>query len=192
MEMNEKPRGLKKSSFSSIDSNKLFSLLELQQDTIFLDLGCGGGHYSIAASERIGEDGRIYAVDRFEDSIHALKETIRKGAIENITAIQADISKKIPVENHTVDICLMAGVFHHLVDDHSHKNTLEEIVRTLKPGGLLAFVEFKKMDGPPGPPIQMRISSDELETIVAPFGFQKKISMAIGPHHYLGLFVFQE
>jgi len=58
----------------------------------------------------------------------------------------------------------MAGVFHHLLDDHSHMDTLEEIKRTLKTGGILAFVEFKKIEGPPGPPIRIKISPDEMES----------------------------
>ena len=186
--MNHKHTGVGKSSFDSIDAKRLFSLLSLQKDFIFLDLGCGRGDYAVAATEYIGEQGRIYALDKWEEGINHLKETLARRGIGNITALQADISQGFPIENRSVDICLMAGVFHHLVEDQSYERALAEIKRILKPEGILAIVEFKKIEGPPGPPIRMRFSSKELEKMIRPSGFREKKTLEIGLFHYLTLF----
>ena len=55
--MTEKPIAAGKSSFNLVDSKKLFSELRLKENTTLLDLACGSGAYSIAASEYIGEEG---------------------------------------------------------------------------------------------------------------------------------------
>ncbi len=67
--MAEKTIAAGKSSFYLIDSYKLFSELSLKEDTSFLDLVCGRGAYSIAASGYIGEKGIIYAVDLWKEGI---------------------------------------------------------------------------------------------------------------------------
>lgn len=67
--MAEKPTATGKSSFNLIDSYKLFSEPGLKEDTSFLDLACGRGAYSIAASGYIREKGIIYAVDLWKEGI---------------------------------------------------------------------------------------------------------------------------
>ena len=47
-----------------------------------------------------------------------------------------------------------------------------EINRLLKPSGILGVVDFKKIEGSPGPPMSIRLSWDEAVSIIAPFGYQ--------------------
>jgi ubiquinone/menaquinone biosynthesis C-methylase UbiE len=82
----------------------------------------------------------------------------------------------------------MATVLHDLVEDGTHHGALKEIVRVLKPAGLLAVVEFKKMPGPPGPPEKVRLSPEELLQILVPLGFQYRDTADLGTATYLSLF----
>jgi protein-L-isoaspartate O-methyltransferase len=61
-----KPTGAGKSSFGLIDTAKFFSELDLQKGVTFLDVACGWGAYSLAASDIVGKDGQVYAVDLWE------------------------------------------------------------------------------------------------------------------------------
>jgi ubiquinone/menaquinone biosynthesis C-methylase UbiE len=87
-----------------------------------------------------------------------------------------------------VDVCLLATVLHDFVEDHISKEVLHEIVRVMKPDGLLAIVEFKKMDGPPGPPVHIRLSPEEVGQMLAPYGFSEERLVDVGPYNYLMLF----
>jgi hypothetical protein len=58
----------------------------------------------------------------------------------------------------------------------------------LGPQGSLAIVEFKKIDGLPGPPINIRLTSEEVEDMVIPYGFGNKLTVDIGPFNYLVIF----
>ena len=48
------------SSFDLIDSKKLFTEIQLEPGMTFLDVACGYGFYSIAASKYVGEAGIVY------------------------------------------------------------------------------------------------------------------------------------
>ena len=189
--MSEKPIAAGKSSFNLIDSQKLFSEIKLKESTWFLDAACGSGAYSIAASTYIGEKGKIFAFDLWEEGIHNLLSEITLKQIHNIHASVADISINIPTESHCIDVCLMATVLHDLIQDDTDGGTLEELKRVLKLNASLAVVEFKKIEGPPGPPIHIRISPEELDAKLSPHGFRKNIVTEIGPYHYLTIFTFQ-
>ncbi len=186
--MNNNPIAAGKSSFDLIDSSKLFSELQLKKNTVFLDLACGSGPYSIAASKHIGDEGKIYAFDLWREGIDNLLREVAVRQIKNIHAGVADVSRNIPIEDHSIDICLMATVLHDLIQDNTEKGTLREVKRVLKPNGLLAVIEFKKVEGPPGPPLKIRISPEELENILSPYGLRFVKTSEIGPYNYLSVF----
>ena len=189
--MKEKPTGAGKSSFDLLDTKKLFSRLQLNKNTVFLDLACGRGAYSIAAAEHIGQDGTIFAVDLWKEGIDQLRMETQSRQIQNIFPHVADVSQRIPVEDHCIDVCLMATVLHDLIQDHNHKAALEEVKRVLKQGGTLAVVEFKKIEGPPGPPVKVRISAEEVEEYLRPYAFVLREVDDIGPCNYLAIFTNQ-
>ena len=186
--MNDKPIAAGKSSFNLIDTRKFFPELNLQASITFLDVACGRGAYSLAASEFVGPSGHIFAVDLWKEGIEDLKRAVSAGKILNIEARVADVSQKIPLEDHRVDVCLLATVFHDLIQDHKDQGTLREIKRVMKPHGTLAVIEFKKMEGPPGPPIGIRISEEQVVDRLRPHSFSLIKSVDIGPYNYLALF----
>ena len=177
-----------RSSFELVDAQRLFAALQLREETTLLDLACGRGAYALAASTHIGPQGRILAVDLWEEGIEALQKEAAARRIQQIEAYVADVSRQLPFENRSVDVCLMATVLHDLIQDRTDQPALKEIQRVLKSGGTLAVVEFKKIDGPPGPPIAIRLSPDETRKHLQPFGFQSVRHVDIGPYHYLSLF----
>jgi ubiquinone/menaquinone biosynthesis C-methylase UbiE len=128
-----KPTGAGKSSFKLIDTAKFFSELDLQNGVTFLDVACGWGSYSLAASDIVGKEGQVYAVDLWEEGILNLrKEAVSKGS-QNLEAFVSDVSQNIPIENDCVDVCLMATALHDFVGDQVDRGAMKEIVRVMKP-----------------------------------------------------------
>jgi len=58
----------------------------------------------------------------------------------------------------------------------------------MKPGGKLAVVEFKKIEGPPGPPMAVRLSPEETDACLKPYDFREMATQEIGPSNYVSLF----
>jgi ubiquinone/menaquinone biosynthesis C-methylase UbiE len=186
--LKEKPQGAGGSSFQLIDAEKVLEELHLKKGNTFLDMACGQGEYAIEFSKILGEEGLIYAVDLWEENIVQLKKAVSGAGIKNIKAIVADVSKVMPIGNNSVDVCLMATVLHDLILEKVADEAIKEVVRVLKPNGLLAIIEFKKIDGPPGPPMKIRLSPNEVESLVRPFGFIKNELKEVGEYNYLMTF----
>jgi ubiquinone/menaquinone biosynthesis C-methylase UbiE len=183
-----KPTGAGKSSFGLIDTAKFFRELDLKKGITFLDVACGWGFYSLAASDIVGKEGQVYAVDLWEEGILNLrKEAVSKGS-QNLEAFVSDVSQKIPIENDCVDVCLMATALHDFVGDQVDRGAMKEVVRVMKPEGILVIVEYKKKDGPPGPPKPVRLSPQEVDTLVSAYGFRQNHLTEISANHYLQIF----
>jgi len=186
--MQHKPIAAGGSSFNLIDSPKLFSEIELKAGMTFLDVACGFGYYSLAASRYVGNTGLVYSVDLWKDGIDHLKNQINEQKINTIQAILADVTQRIPLKNSSVDMGLLSTVLHDFILEKTEDAVLKEINRVLKPDGKFAVIEFKKIESHPGPPIAIRITPAEVETRVAPQGFQIIKTVEIGESHYLSLF----
>ena len=186
--MPENPIAAGSSSFDLIDPARLFAALELRKDTVLLDVGCGIGAYALATAEKLGVKGTIYAVDLWEEGIATLSREISLRRITNIHPLVADVSRKIPVADRSIDVCLMATVLHDLIADRTADGTLREVERVLKPDGRLAVVEFDKVEGPPGPPRAIRLSPAELDAVLVPRGFTPLTMTAVGPYNYLTIY----
>ncbi len=182
---NHHPIGAGKSSFELIDANVFFGELKLTAGMTVLDLACGRGAYSLALSERVGSTGTVFAVDLWEDGIAMLKQEAESRGIQNIIARVANAGRQMPLEDGSIDLCMMCTVLHDFVLDGNVDEVLSETVRILKPGGILAINEFEKIEGPPGPPITSRLSPARVEMILSDHNFKKIGQIGIGPYNYL-------
>jgi ubiquinone/menaquinone biosynthesis C-methylase UbiE len=177
-----------KSSKAFLNAERVLQETGLKNGDKFLDVGCGEGHFSIAASKIVGNKGKVYAIDSYEESIVVLQQQIHWESIGNIEAIVADVTKKMPLPRAIIDVCLMANVVHGFLANGEVPSVMTEIARVMKAGGTLAVVEFQKIAGPPGPPISIRMTPEELEDLISGYGFKKNKVAEVGPFHYAAMF----
>jgi ubiquinone/menaquinone biosynthesis C-methylase UbiE len=170
-------------SISNVDS--VLQNLSLTPSTVFADLGCGSGNYTIAIAQAVGPNGVVYAVDVWEDGLNELRRSAALIGLANIVTVHANINEHIPLDEGTVDTCFMATVLHDLLRDSTGEVAMGELLRVLKPGGRLAVIEFKKVENGPGPLLSVRISPEQIREIVKPFGFVEQRVIEVGPFNYL-------
>jgi ubiquinone/menaquinone biosynthesis C-methylase UbiE len=185
-----KPAGAGKTSFDLIEADRFFSILAPEPGETVLDAACGPGRYTLFLAGRKIPGLRIVAVDLWEDGIQSLRKTLSTNRIDGVTAQVADISRRIPIETAQVDLCLMATVVHDLIEAGTDQGAFSELCRVIKPGGRLAVVEFKKMEGPPGPPLAIRLSEEDLAEYLAAYGFVQETAEEIGAVLYFSVFRF--
>jgi ubiquinone/menaquinone biosynthesis C-methylase UbiE len=189
-EMGKNPKGAGKSSFELINSDKLTDRLPLKPGSTVLNLACGKGTYSTFLSKIVGDTGLVYAVDLWKEGLQILGKEIEEKNIANILPLLNDATEQIEIDEYSVDVCLMATVLHDFEEMDKAGAVLKQIKTILKPGGRLAVIEFKKIEGPPGPPVKIRLSEDEVEKMVTGYGFKKIKTDDIGDYNYL--MTFQE
>ncbi len=166
------------------DPQLVFRELNLKEGDCVLDLGCGPGDYSVRASQLIGNSGIVYALDRNHDAIVDLRDKFVSVGLKNIKAEVCDITGPLPVKDSSVDICFISTVLHSLNLTDIEKTLFCEIERVLKPSGRVAIIECKKEAQPFGPPIDMRISPEELEGTITQYGFERISQSDLG-YNYL-------
>ncbi len=174
-----------KSSRDILSAEVILKAADINKGDIFLDAGCGDGYVSIEASDRVGSDGKVFAVDVYPDSIDIVKNEINKRNLKNIEAIVADITQELPLKDNSINLALMSNVLHGFVDGGEVDQVMSNIVKVLKPKGIFVVVEFRKIEGSRGPPFHVRISPEEVSDILQNYGFEVVDSYEIGEYHYM-------
>jgi ubiquinone/menaquinone biosynthesis C-methylase UbiE len=185
MSNGQKPHGAGRSSFEFVDFDRILQSLSPTPSSVFLDIGCGRGRFTIAMAESIGPRGKVYGIDAWQGGLDELDDQAAARNLKNIETINANANEHIPLEDSTIDVCFMATVLHDLLRDASGEVAMDEVARVLKPDGKLVIVEFKKIEESPGPPLNVRLSPEETEKVVTSFGFVKDEVADAGPFHYL-------
>jgi ubiquinone/menaquinone biosynthesis C-methylase UbiE len=170
-----------KSSESFIDKDIILRELSIFPGQTILDAGCGNGYMSKEFSRLLNNTGKVYALDPDKEAIEKLKEE-SKGT--NIETIEADITKKTPIDESSIDLIYLSTVFHGFQGDQI-ASFQKEIKRLLKPNTLLAIVEIQKQETPFGPPLDIRFSPEELKQTI---NLTPKSFVEVGQYFYMQVF----
>lgn len=178
------PTAAGKSSFDHVDQETLFSYLEPDNNSVFLDLACGAGRYSLALAERVGQDAVIHAIDLWEEGIASLSRSAADAGLTSVKPRVGDVTAPLPLDADSVDVCLMATFLHGFPPEQQDA-ILAEAARILTPGGALVVVEFRKIDHGPGPGMDRRLSADDVARLAARRGFALERTDQAGEYTYL-------
>jgi ubiquinone/menaquinone biosynthesis C-methylase UbiE len=179
LNVNRNRPGKGPSSFWMHDSERVFAAIGLCEGQRFLDLGCGPGDYSLAAAHIVGPSGWVYALDIWQAMVELLESETRSRKIENLTAMFADIASPLPFPNNAVDACLISTVLHMPKMTREIPSLSAEVHRVLAPGGCLAIIEVNR-DSDTGPPKNLRLSPEGLESQLSAAGFLRKGLVDLG------------
>jgi SAM-dependent methyltransferase len=123
--------------------------LKLKPEDAVADIGAGSGYYTRRLAKLVGEKGVVYAVDIQQEMLDLLTNKMAEAKIHNVKAVLGDIKDpKLP--RASVDLALLVDVYHEF--DYPYE-MIEGICAALKPGGRIAFVEFRGED--PKVPIKL-------------------------------------
>ena len=181
-------RGQGPSSYWMQEPGIVFDALEICSGLSILDMGCGAGDYTLQAARMTGPLGQVTAVDNWPPTVDTLKTAANAAGLPQIQCLTADITKPpLPIKPNIMDLCIAFTVLHSFGTENSRKHLFFEAARVLKSTGRLAVMECKKQEMPFGPPIQMRISPQEVERLAAACGFKKIGDTDLG-YNYLTMF----
>jgi SAM-dependent methyltransferase len=121
---------------------KLLRAAGLKPGLKVLDVGCGPGAFTIPASEIVGENGFLYAVDIHPLAIKRIKEKIVESGIVNIKPILTNASN-MRLLKQEIDLVFIFGLPNI---SGGMANVFSEINRVLKPGGILSFERFLRSE----------------------------------------------
>jgi ubiquinone/menaquinone biosynthesis C-methylase UbiE len=164
-----------------LNKTSILKELNILPGQTIMDVGCGNGYMSKEFSKLVHPSGKVFALDREKEAIETLKEETRR---TNIEPMEVDITNKTPIDDKSVDLIYLSTVF-HIFSKEQIGGFQKEIKRLLKPNGKLAIIEIQKENTPFGPPLDMRLSPEELKQMIE----LKPISLIeVGRYFYMQLF----
>lgn len=106
---------------------------------VVADLGCGPGFFTLPLAEKIGPDGRVYAVDSDLHPIRAVERKARKKKLGNIDTHQTSAADLSFIRDASVDFVLADGLLCTMASREINM-AVDEIKRILKPEGIAYLV----------------------------------------------------
>jgi precorrin-6B methylase 2 len=109
--------------------------LQLDKSDIVVDLGAGNGRFSLLFAPKVK---KVIAVEYINDFTSSIKQQAKKLQLNNIEVLN------IPAEEFCLDDCadvvFVSGLLHYL-DTEQYSQTVGNIFKTLKSGGVLFLRE---------------------------------------------------
>ena len=122
---------------------RLAALMEWKPGTIVADIGAGDGIYSFAALEHVGATGKVYATEIDTKKLEELKAEVTRRRLQNVVVVESkEADTNLPTA--CCDAIFLRRVYHHLTKSMEFDANL---VRSLKPGGRLAIIDFPARGG---------------------------------------------
>ncbi len=114
---------------------KVISLLNVQENIHFLDIGCGTGWAVGEAAKLVNDEGLFYGVDLSPKMIEKAKSKFN--GKDNFRFLQANV-ESIPLDSDFFDVIICTNSFHHYPNPNK---ALSEMYRLLKVGGKLYILD---------------------------------------------------
>src|SRR5579871_3906365 len=129
--------------------SKMLDALKLKPGMVVADIGAGSGYLTFRLAKRVSPGGKVFAEDIQREMLDIIRKKMQENGQTNVQPILGTIvDPKLPPAS--TDLILLVDVYHEF--DHPYEMT-QAMVRGLKPGGKLVFVEYRLED--PNVPIKL-------------------------------------
>jgi ubiquinone/menaquinone biosynthesis C-methylase UbiE len=158
------------------------NVLKIPKGSAVADIGAGSGYITVRLADRVGPTGRVFANDVQPQMLNILARRLDRSKITNVTLIEGTLDDpRLPLAS--VDLVLMVDVYHELSQPQSILRHLRE---SLKPGGRLVLLEYRKEDPtvPIKPEHKMSVAEARMEVEAEGFTLSK-VDEALPRQHIL-------
>jgi SAM-dependent methyltransferase len=147
------------------------NVLKIPNGASVADIGAGSGYITVRLAARVGPTGRVFANDVQPQMLNILARRLSNAKITNVTLVEGTLDDpKLPPAS--VDLALMVDVYHELSQPQAILRHLHE---SLKPGGRLVLLEYRKEDPtvPIKPEHKMSVAEAKMEVEAEGFTLSK-------------------
>ena len=153
------------------DPDRAIDVLRIEKGSTVADVGAGSGYMTVKLSKKVGPQGKVYANDIQQGMLDLLNKRLAKSKITNVsTVLGTQDDPRLPPD--ALDLVLMVDVYHELSQPQL---MLRHIRASLKPGGRLVLLEYRKEDPdiPIRPEHKMSVADAKLEVEAEGFKLTK-------------------
>lgn len=122
---------------------RIAALVGVRPGQAVADIGAGTGLFTRMFADKVGPQGKVYAVELAPKFVEHLRDDARRRGQENVEAVQCtETSAELPPAS--VDLVFVCDTYHHF---EYPRHTLASIHAALRPGGELVIVDFARIPG---------------------------------------------
>jgi SAM-dependent methyltransferase len=162
----------------------VLAALNIRPGEVIADIGAGSGYFTFPLARRVGERGKVYAVDVSPDMILQLNRRIRDLRSTNVVSVLSDADDPL-LPSASVDRFFFCDSWHHIENQPKY---LSQIKKLLKPRGEVVMIDFHKKELPVGPPLRMKIAREDLIKQMNDNGFRLAREHTFLPYQYFLVF----
>jgi SAM-dependent methyltransferase len=126
------------SAISESEIQRLAKVMNWKAGQVIADVGAGEGEIGFAAAAAVGETGKVYLTELDGDKFAALQKDANRRKLKNVVILAA-AEKETKLTDNCCDAIVLRRVYHHFTAPTEMDASL---LRSLRPGGLLAVIEF--------------------------------------------------
>ena len=163
---------------------EVIGALELLDGETVADLGAGSGYFTFRIAPKVGSAGKVLAVEIQDEMIAALRRRAQEQKVTNVEIVKAtEKDPRLPANG--VDVVLMVDVYHELEYPFE---VMTAVCKSLKPGGRVAFVEYRKEDPKVGIKELHKMSVVQLEKEMQAVGLVRLRTVETLPLQHIVIF----
>jgi ubiquinone/menaquinone biosynthesis C-methylase UbiE len=147
----------------------------------FMDIGCGGGFFTLPAARIVGENGKVYGIDTNAEAVNELGELAEKEGLHNLK-LTVGRAEEMVLCDSCADIIFFGTVLHDFEDA---LKVLKNARKMLSPTGRIINLDWKKIPMELGPPLSKRFSEEKATHLIEASGLSVVTTQDIGLYHYL-------
>ena len=166
---------------------RLLTAAGLKEGMSVFDVGCGNGFFALPAAKIVGDNGRVFGFDIYQEMLDSLNSRAEESDINNIKTLKvseegANLSEINMLKNKEIDFIIMANILHEVPDINYF---LKDYLKFLKTGGRLLVIEWRKKETEEGPGLEHRLSPKEVINLMKEQGLKPIYSRVINNNYYL-------
>jgi SAM-dependent methyltransferase len=115
--------------------------LALKPGMSVADVGAGRGELTVALAAEVGPSGQVFSTDIDSQAREQIRARVAAAALQNVTVVQAQ-ARDTGLPTNCCNAVVLRRVYHHLSDPLA---TNSDLLRVLRPGGVLAVIDFPPM-----------------------------------------------
>jgi ubiquinone/menaquinone biosynthesis C-methylase UbiE len=162
----------------------LIRALKFKPGQVVADIGAGSGYLTLPIAKLVAPSGKVFAVEIQQEMLDIILSKGKETGIKNVVPILGTPSDpKLPPSS--CDLIFMVDVYHEF--DHPYEMTAA-MVRALKPGGRLVFVEYRGED--PNVPIKEvhKMTEKQVRREMALFPIRYVETLRVLPRQHILIF----
>lgn len=156
-----------------------FKVAKPKKEEVWADIGCGPGYFTIPLAKKVK---KVYAIDQSPFMLERCKERAKREFLENIEYVPCQ-EDAIPLEDKSVDVSLLANVFHELLKPEAFMKKVRDITKDR-----IIIIDWHPVPSPSGPPMEERVPEEKVLTFMKDLGFKLTEKWDVYPYHYFLIF----